>query len=699
MASFQDEFNNSQDFNSEFENAPDANVLPKARKLNLSKFEHTSIAEPIVNAILDATPEERAGGSRAALDQSVDSMMLGGSGETSGGTQALLDMLQSGAHNVSPSMVGESPTQFSARLKEQGFTGTGPSTSGEMYRSGMAERDALLKQQQEEYPMSSLAGQLGGGLVGAIATGGYGTNALSSKLVGPLLGAKELGFIAAGKQGFKPLLKAVGTEAISSIPMGMTQGALSAEEGGRTKGAAVGALEGSLASVAARSVIEGVPWLAKKGGYLAGDTVGKIFAAPKEFPSTIQKQREYVYNTELRGERVGNEEFARGNSKEAAETGLIDKQALTSKSMRDSESITTKLLENDDIISKAVGQSLKDAVDETGKPLKILLDSQDTRNAYENFKTGFNGYGKNILDGGTAENLNNIFKNNIPLTPQEAHNLKSELYGTLSLMSTDTRFEVRKFAAQTEEFAKSINNTLKTEVPGYGVQSMRLASNRTNTLEPILKRSGVNQLEINDIYRILDQSKYSDDKSKATKKIISTLNEIINDVNRPGVVGESQQIFADLKGTLKDANANEQLLKDKGLIKKTIGEETGHTTSNIINDIDTAATERSSLEVLHKIGSREKESSLKFNPLTDLFSWAKGFYNEGTMNAAALSGRLQHAINTGKLVSPQTQETLNRLKTAIDGNNTVTKNALINTLLQNHTIRNYLNDMIEAPNE
>lgn len=102
-------------------------------------------------------------------------LTLGFSDEAGAGGQAGLDKLQQ-LLNQYTGLVSPSPTQVSAQLAQQGFTGDiGPTDPQEMYQQEIARQRAELKQAEEQNPGSYLSGNLAGAAL--IPGGNIGTPA------------------------------------------------------------------------------------------------------------------------------------------------------------------------------------------------------------------------------------------------------------------------------------------------------------------------------------------------------------------------------------------------------------------------------------------------------------------------------------------------------------------------------------------
>ena len=138
--------------------------------------------------------------------------------------------------------------------------------TGKPYEKALEESRAEYKASEEEYPVTSLVGEIGGGIGQAIgitaATGGAGAPAAAATGAKTLSNIAKLGKIA--RAAFIPTveksaLKNIGTAALSGATYGgLTEIGKSEEEGlGRLKEAPMAALTGGLVGGALGGVLEG----------------------------------------------------------------------------------------------------------------------------------------------------------------------------------------------------------------------------------------------------------------------------------------------------------------------------------------------------------------------------------------------------------------------------------------------------------
>jgi len=178
----------------------------------------SNIDEPIQES------DPNSGQSTAFRRAAGEGLMFGGSDEAIGAENVGLDIIQRFLNSLTHGAVGRSPSQVNKELTEQGFkidsSVAGATDLGDAYTESRDVAREESKQSQEEFPLTSLAGNIAGSIPSAVLTAGLGT-------VGK---AGQLGRIGdlAHKTG-RPLTAAV--TGAKRAQLGRTMGLFGAEGG------------------------------------------------------------------------------------------------------------------------------------------------------------------------------------------------------------------------------------------------------------------------------------------------------------------------------------------------------------------------------------------------------------------------------------------------------------------------------------
>lgn len=174
---------------------------------DLPKFEETSHLESN-NSLGQNTPMS----SLAAAGYSASS---GWGPQVSAALLSLGNLGQEKLHDIAPSIIPDTSSQIDEELLAQGFTGDlKPKTTLELYRELRDSARQTQKEAQQEHPVASTIGAIGGGLalgsgLGALTKAGGALGTAASYLTSPLGQAAE----GAG------LLTRMGTGALNALPM------------------------------------------------------------------------------------------------------------------------------------------------------------------------------------------------------------------------------------------------------------------------------------------------------------------------------------------------------------------------------------------------------------------------------------------------------------------------------------------------
>lgn len=649
-------------------------------------FEEISLDQPksmnqkAADFWLKPVSEDNTKNLKAAQLGLSEGITLGHTGEMLGGTDYIADLVMKAGNKIAPSIIPESPTQVSAKLTQEGFTGDiGPTTSKELYRQSADEAEKKILQARKESPKSFIGGQLAGGLLSGIATGGYGASKIAP-VAAKALGATETGFIAAGKQGLLPFTKAVATEAAGAVPMGAMLGHGEARpDENQLLATGKGALEMSAGAIAFKLGAEGIPFLAKRAAEGISKGLDDIFKSGPD-SSTFKKQLENVYEAEREGKRILNREFTMGEGQLARERGYGKEitnpnSIITAEFQDDAKKIASDVFQNDTNLSQKIGDVIKQATKE-GKTIDLL--DKNVTTALQDFAEKVNITNPNIGYNKTLQYIKSkLSSGNYTFTPAEVQDIKVNLSKLARQLQEDSRLDVKELSQTAQNLSHSISNSLST-LPEYKKAITDLAVYRRGTIEPILSGYGVDSLIINGQNVPIGKAiYYADDISENRKQFTDIITELIDRMYRKGVGGEELSLFNKYGKTLTP-----------------VENQTGLKVTDLYKQIDDAAVRRQTLTDIHKIEPLSPEYAIRSaSPKAAVASMVQaGITKRALLNAAGLAGRLQHGVNNGQ-ISKEFQPVLDKLNKAFQENDGIAKNALLNTLFQNRAIRKYLDEV------
>ncbi len=573
----------------------------------------------------------------------VQGATMEGADEIGGGMQSALNALMSMGHNVAPGLVGASPTQVSSALKKMGVTGDIGPIGSDFYRKAQEENQAEDEAAAQRSPIAHAGGELLGGIGSAVATGG----------ILPELKAAE---------GSGRLAKA-GISAINAAPIGATFGILGSkghlvnatpEEQMQTlKDTGIGAATASTLGFGA-----------KLGGEaLAGTDTGKRLAG--------------YFNLGAEGKNLGSESSRLGTLENPE--GLGD-----TVSMHDTQA-ANKVLDGLNTMDDHLGQEVGKVVDAgTQQGITVQASPEVNKLIIDLEPMVNNGEFEDTMQKLATQGLN-------PSELQEFRNRLAD-YGR-KIYSKD-----QVAAAKVFDTTKELTTLLRENVPGYTDAANRLNQFRQSLPETILSKdnpidvtnlrvSGTRNVDtklLNNIKSMI-RGMYNPDNAKAQGSYTNLLQGIQKlSQNEQTLKAEAeaagkpfQTVFDKLGMQPQDL---ESFFKDAGAKSKLIQNYTG------LSDIDAGNIVSKPLKTLgqasdwiaNKAGvAYGKTGSAAQNPVLNV---GKKLYSASDDSLRELSKKL------GDL--PGQKNVGIALTNALDKKDTMAKNAVLFSIMQNPNLRN-----------
>jgi hypothetical protein len=641
-------------------------------------------------SIAGSTDEER----QAGLAGTAQGASLGLLPKVTAGAESLVERLR-GTSEEAPvgdmskmpqselqaAMKKMSPTQLNAFLQSRGFTGDiGPTSPGAQYEQNLNELNKQNEDLASASPIAYGAGQLAGGLATAIPTGGYG----SAKLGGMIAGGAERGFLAAGKQGFVPFAKAVGIEAASAVPMGAAMGVGAAKSGEEVSGGLVGAVEGGLTATAVKGATELIPLAAKGIGKMAGNKLESFFK-PKEGASNIEQQAAKNYEAGRKGENWNDPKFLQGETAEAKQTGLTGTKSYTNYADNEAHGAAQDLIHVDTHLGQEIENSLKNS------DKMFNLASPEIRNSTADLNVTLQSKSLNISKTQGLEDIFDKLNNIKEMTPVEAKAFKDQVYDVMREYSRDNNPSSVALVNKLGKLADSLNTDLRTQVPEYAAANDRYKMFRTKISDQIISPDKAATFDVGGNEMRRGYSYTGDNLDKSQPELKQQILGIIEDIGKPGADRASQVRFNKIKQGIEEYKQYETSLNkpESADINGILG--------STVKRVENAAVTNEAKGAMHKQEPMTPPST-SLSGVGTAKAVASGVVDAATGNVrntilnktSNLVGRIQGGIEKGKL-SPSIQDSLDKLG-QLGVTESVTRNALLNTLMQNHTIRNYLNE-------
>lgn len=625
---------------------------------------------------------------------------LGGLGEiTAGATQGGLDKAQSWLHKLAPSLAGASPSQVNAALQKLGVKGDiGPTSSSQMYKQ--AEQEQMNKENAASgrSPMAYGAGNVAGDVLGWM-----GVESAIPKLIGA--GGVE----AATEAGIPKFLAKAGSSAVNLAPVGAVAGAMGSE------GHLIGGTPEEHTQVG-QSAIHGA-----ETASLLGASTDLAMSGAKSLAETkpAQKLTDY-FNLGKEGRDLSSEVSRTGslNQPESLENSPANMDVNFSKGiLKDINEIDSKL-------GSDVGQSLRDGADQSIiiKPtdmIKRQMDSafKDLPSIEVDAETDIPESSKDEDSDGdiidekgqlpeqdkpmeTLEDYANKFKSD-GLDPVELHRFRNAVSKTIQKAQRSPDINAQIMTDYLRKLNTNLTDLLKQTVPDYAVAAERLKDFRTNIPETILgKENGAD----------IDQM-YISGTRKVDTKLLNGIKNIVRGLGEPDNV-KAEGSFTQLLKGLQTLHGNELVRKSGGKIAQTLFDEMGVQPNQIEQGIRQAAAQSKLLRdyygfsatdlkqpvkafqkglgtLANKAGVMANKMGVSKNPVLNT---SQKLYSASNDSLKELSQSIS-SIEGGKEISKA-------LNSAIDSGDTISKNAVLFSIIQNPKLRNlvesgFLNNAIK----
>lgn len=587
----------------------------------------------------------------------VHGAAFGGDDEVGGGLQSLLDMAQSAGHNIAPSLVGASPTQSNEALEKQGFKNAGPSSEAQFYRKAQEEDDADNKAAGNRSPWAYNGGQLTGGALSAILTSGM---------------APEL--MSAGEGA--GILAKTAAHAVNAAPIGALYGSL--ESGGHIIGAnntdealkvlkdtGTGALTGSVVGAGLSLAGQGLGALAKT------DAARKIAG---------------YYGLGKEGIDLGDKATQLGT--------LANPETLENPLSMHDQKFAGQMLDGinhwDDQLGQEVGETVAQATQNgtriKAKPDLVQRIDQLFKNLPENL----------IGDQGVEETLSGEYGNDQfkkmydmarqlqspeGISPVQLQQFRNELAATTRKLPYDQQYII----SEAYKVVSDLTKELRQSVPGY-----ELAANRLNEFRQSIPETILSKDVPSDIANL---------RMSGTRNVDKKLTDNIVNIVKGLYTGnaKAQASYTNLLKGINTLNQSEMARKASGKIGQTLFEGSGIQPQDVENMFKQGAWRSKLLQeynptpgvtlgkngfgvsggsdfVANKAGQAAK--SVGQSPMVDI---SQKLYNASDESLKSMTPNLRQV--------PGGSSIADALDKAIANKNSVGKNAILFSILQNPALR------------
>ena len=548
--------------------------------------------------------------------------------------------------------------------KIQSMAGATPEEKEAIYNEVIAEERAKIAQAEERSPYASMAGEITGAILPAIATGG-------TSLYGTL-----------GKQGLKEALKQGGKKQLLKAIAG--KAAL-----GGVEGATAGALTGAGKAESNKDRLSGA-YEGGKSGAMFGTGAGLIAPAAEltgmAGKKILDKADEFVEKTPyLRQMKTVFDEAKGGAPRSTSDIGVA---AMAKESQEGISGLTNRVLQADqqfgqkigslidDASNKGVTLKIDEAMDEASTKLQsILAKDPDIIGERE-----FQRLAQEILDLKSSK-----------LTPVAAKRLRDNVNAL-----ADKLQDIPHLRNVAQEFQGSLKNLMEAQVPGLKEASAQFKQFREAVPETILGKGKLTEFSDNWFGSLKNKE----------EKLSESVRSLLETVSSPG---ESRKIAQTTINQLTEQlKAKPEMLKAMGFdsIEDFI--------KNIRKAGDKEAIAQAMLGYEPRIGLGKELKSLA---LGGLGTTAKGL-SLGASNVAGqavggvqkiASKVTQPVANMSRKIYRASDDVLrnfaskvqqtpglegagNVLMKALDNKSSVAKNAALFSLLQKPEARNVMKD-------
>lgn len=566
---------------------------------------------------------------------------LEGADEIGGGMQSAMNAIMSMGHNIAPNLVGASPTQVSMALKKMGITGDVGPVGSQFYRKAQEENQKEDEEAAIRSPYAHGAGELTGGIGSAVASAG---------ILPELKAAKDAGKLARA-----------GTSALNAAPIGAGFGLLG------SKGHLVAATPEEQKQVLKDTAVgtataSALGFGAKLGGDLIASTdTGKRLAG--------------YFKLGAEGKDLGDD---------AARLGTLENPAALGDtvSMHDTQA-ANKVLDGLNTMDDHLGQEVGNVVAQaTQKGIKVQPTSQINKYITELEPMIGNSEFTDTMQKLSTEGLN----------PAELQQFRNQLadYGR-KIYSKD-----QVAASKVFDTTKELTNMLRQNVPEYSTAANRLNEFRQLLPETILSKD--NPIDVTNL-------RVSGTRNVDTK-LLNNVKSMIRGMYNPSNA-KAQGSYTNLLQGLQKLEQNEQL-------RKAEAEAAGKPFKTVF---DTLGMQPQDIEAFFKEAGGKSKLIQNYTGLSDvdLSSLAKPFKTIGKAadfvanKVGVVYGKTGSAaqnpvLNVGKKLYAASDDSLRELSKKLDGlpgqknvglalnkaldkKDTIAKNAVLFSIMQNPNLR------------
>lgn len=394
-----------------------------------------------------------------ASPESSSAIKAGLTGAAQGATFGFSDELGAAADITSDILTGKAPKDLTTKWREY-----------------QKQREAANKALAEESPIAYTLGEVGGGIGGAVLTPALGAG---RGLVGLAKAVPGLGRMIKAGQMAAPELEALGKAA-----PGLTSRLAGKAAAGAIEAAPVAALYGAGASEADVSkpeeLAKDIASSVGMGG-IAGAGLATTGMAGK---AALGKVTELVEETDFlrkmkEAYKIGQKGVVLSTTRGRDVAALMASKGIPNK-------IVNQVMAVDEMLGQKVGQSLQKAQD---AGVKINIDPEIQESTKKLFQTFIdNPTLMDVVDPKSKKIIQLIYSRGTgDLTPLEARALKDTFYDLTEKMAGLTGDTPNLAKMQGTNLAKTLDNSLKSQIPEYKKAAEQFSQFRTLIPETILE--------------------------------------------------------------------------------------------------------------------------------------------------------------------------------------------------------------------
>jgi len=382
-------------------------------------------------------------------------------------------------------------------------------------------------------------------------------------------------------------------------------------------------------------------------------------------------------------------------------TDIANKEAFASKPGQAAEVMLNKINAADDMLGKAVGDSIANA---TAKGIKVNIGADLNKSAQELEKAFLNNPAIDA-DNTISKIFRKIYSQpNFEFTPDQVRSLRAELDDASKYLAANLNPESRAARENLQNLSRNIMSRLNDQVPEYAKAAKRFAEFREMIPETIIGKARPEGLS---------NVRYGQLKTGETK-VYDELKNLINKSELPGTKAlDSTELLNKLKQNFKQLESSEAVRKfeasKEGKQLETIFDRMGVDKNSFFKQIrdeaDKAAT-------VHTALGTDPHGNV-FNNLISVASFGRVSTGRGIpIEAANLAGKAARALpNFNRALTTASDDNLmfiadklqntpglgkvgEALRTALSDKNQMAKNAALFTILQNPAARQAVGEQL-----